>query len=95
VIATIYLVVIAAFGGVDRRSRSSRSRSPCSWHRLLGADRRLGRAHGDEVSFIAIFRFVILPMFLFSGLLPDRDLPAPLEVLVPDAVWRRELCRTG
>ncbi len=35
-----------------------------------------------EISFIAIFRFVILPMFLFSGtFFPVEELPAPLEVI--------------
>jgi lipooligosaccharide transport system permease protein len=35
-----------------------------------------------EVSFIAIFRFLILPMFLFSGtFFPISTLPTPLEVI--------------
>ena len=34
------------------------------------------------VSFVAIFRFVILPMFLFSGtFFPISSLPGPLEVV--------------
>ena len=36
----------------------------------------------NEVSFVAIFRFIILPMFLFSGtFFPISSLPVPLEVL--------------
>ena len=36
----------------------------------------------SEMSFVAIFRFVILPMFLFSGtFFPISTLPTPLEVL--------------
>ena len=40
-------------------------------------------AHTEtEVSFVAIFRFVILPMFLFSGtFFPVEELPRPLEVI--------------
>jgi lipooligosaccharide transport system permease protein len=35
-----------------------------------------------EISFLAIFRFLILPMFLFSGtFFPISTLPAPLEVV--------------
>ena len=36
----------------------------------------------SEISFVAIFRFVILPMFLFSGtFFPISNLPAPLEIV--------------
>ena len=36
----------------------------------------------NEASFVAIFRFVILPMFLFSGtFFPSGSLPQPLEAL--------------
>ena len=40
-------------------------------------------AHAQtEASFVAIFRFVILPMFLFSGtFFPISTLPRPLEVI--------------
>jgi len=54
-------------------------------------------AHTDnEASFVAIFRFVILPMFLFSGtFFPIDRLPAPLELvayLTP--LWHGvDLCR--
>jgi len=36
----------------------------------------------NEASFVAIFRFIILPMFLFSGtFFPISSLPRPLEII--------------
>jgi lipooligosaccharide transport system permease protein len=36
----------------------------------------------SDASFVALFRFVILPMFLFSGtFFPISNLPRPLEVV--------------
>ena len=49
------------------------------------------------MSFIAIFRFVILPMFLFSGtFFPVEELPAPLEVIAyfTPLYHGVELCRS-
>jgi lipooligosaccharide transport system permease protein len=54
-------------------------------------------AHSEnEVSFVAIFRFVILPMFLFSGtFFPISSLPAALEVIAyATPLWHGvTLCR--
>ena len=54
-------------------------------------------AHTEtEVSFVAIFRFVILPMFLFSGtFFPIENLPRALELLAYlTPVWHGvDLCR--
>jgi lipooligosaccharide transport system permease protein len=50
----------------------------------------------NEASFVAIFRFVILPMFLFSGtFFPISRLPAPLEwVAYATPLWHGvDLCR--
>ena len=78
--ATIYLVVITAFGPWSRLSESLRSRRGPRRDRLRRRSPP-GLRLRDEVSFVAIFRFVILLMFLFSrDVLPDHDqLPRPLE----------------
>lgn len=81
--SAIYLVVIAAFGAVN------------SWTGILAVPVAVlvglsfstpiaaWAAHTEtEVSFVAIFRFLILPMFLFSGtFFPISTLPAPLELV--------------
>ena len=66
-----------------RRSACLRSRSRFSSGFRFDARIAAWAAHTEnEVTFIAIFRFVILPMFLFSGtFFPIRPLPTPLEVL--------------
>ena len=81
--ATVYFVVITAFGAVE--SPLGVLAIPVTL--LVGlsftAPFAAWAAHTEtEVSFVAIFRFVILPMFLFSGtFFPISSLPAPLEVL--------------
>jgi lipooligosaccharide transport system permease protein len=81
--ATVYFVVITAFGAVD--SPLGVLAIPVTL--LVGlsftAPIAAWAAHTEtEVSFVAIFRFVILPMFLFSGtFFPISSLPAPLEVV--------------
>ncbi len=81
--ATVYLVVITAFGAVS--SPLAILAIPVTV--LVGLSFSLPiaawAAHTEtEVSFVAIFRFVILPMFLFSGtFFPISSLPAPLEVI--------------
>jgi lipooligosaccharide transport system permease protein len=54
-------------------------------------------AHTEtEISFVAIFRFVILPMFLFSGtFFPISELPAALQgVAYVTPLWHGvDLCR--
>jgi lipooligosaccharide transport system permease protein len=94
---TVYFVVIAAFGAVD--SPLGVLAIPVSV--LVGlafaAPMAAWAAHTQsEVSFVAIFRFVILPMFLFSGtFFPVSTLPAPLEVLAwLTPIWHGvTLCR--
>ena len=81
--ATVYLLVIAAFGAVA--SPLAVLAVPVAG--LVGlayaAPLAAWAAHSEnEGSFVAIFRFVILPMFLFSGtFFPISLLPAPLEAL--------------
>jgi lipooligosaccharide transport system permease protein len=82
-IATIYLVVIAAFGGVDSPLAILAIPVAVLVGIAFSAPIAAWAAHTEtEVSFVAIFRFVILPMFLFSGtFFPIENLPTPLEVL--------------
>ena len=81
--ATVYLIVITAFGAVA--SPLGILTIPVSV--LVGLSFSLPiaawAAHTQtELSFVAIFRFVILPMFLFSGtFFPISSLPAPLEAI--------------
>jgi len=81
--ATVYFVVITAFGAVD--SPLGVLAIPVTV--LVGLSFSTGMAAWaahtqQEVSFVAIFRFLILPMFLFSGtFFPISTLPAPLEVI--------------
>jgi lipooligosaccharide transport system permease protein len=81
--ATIYFVVIAAFGAVE--SPLGVLAIPVTL--LVGlaftTPTAAWAAHTEsDASFVAIFRFVILPMFLFSGtFFPISTLPTPLEVL--------------
>jgi lipooligosaccharide transport system permease protein len=79
----VYLVVITAFGAVD--SPLGILAIPVTL--LVGLSYSLPiaawAAHTeDERSFVAVFRFLILPMFLFSGtFFPISILPAPLEAI--------------
>ena len=81
--ATVYFVVIVAFGAVS--SPLGVLAIPVTV--LVGlsftAPLAAWAAHAQtEASFVAIFRFVILPMFLFSGtFFPISTLPRPLEVI--------------
>ncbi len=95
--ATVYFVVIAAFGAVA---------TPLGVLAIPVAV-LVGLAYStfiaawaartdNEASFVAIFRFVILPMFLFSGtFFPIDRLPAPLEVIAYlTPLWHGvDLCR--
>ena len=82
-IATIYLVVIAGFGGVDSPLAILAIPVAVLVGIAFSAPIAAWAAHTEtEVSFVAIFRFVILPMFLFSGtFFPIENLPTPLELL--------------
>lgn len=81
--STVYVVVITAFGAVE--SPLAVFAVPVAV--LVGLSFSLPlaawAAHVEnEVSFVAIFRFVILPMFLFSGtFFPIENLPRLLEAL--------------
>jgi len=81
--ATVYLVVITAFGAVA--SPLGILAIPVTVFVGLSFSLPIAAwaAHTEtEVSFVAIFRFVILPMFLFSGtFFPISSLPAPLEAI--------------
>ena len=82
-ISTIYLVVIAAFGGVSSPLAVLAIPVAVLVGIAFSAPIAAWAAHTEtEVSFVAIFRFVILPMFLFSGtFFPIENLPSALEVL--------------
>jgi lipooligosaccharide transport system permease protein len=81
--ATIYFVVIAAFGAVN--SPLGVLAIPVTLLVGLSFTGPIAAwaAHTQsEASFVAIFRFIVLPMFLFSGtFFPISSLPAPLEVI--------------
>jgi lipooligosaccharide transport system permease protein len=81
--ATIYFVVIAAFGAIE--SPLGLLAIPVTMLVGLAFSGPIAAwaAHAqNEASFVAIFRFVILPMFLFSGtFFPISSLPTPLEVI--------------
>jgi lipooligosaccharide transport system permease protein len=95
--STIYVAVIAAFGAVN------------SWTGVLAVPVAVlvglafscpiaaWAAHTEtEVSFVAIFRFIILPMFLFSGtFFPVENLPTVLQgIAYLTPLWHGvELCR--
>lgn len=81
--STIYLAVIAAFGAIDSPLGVLAIPVAVLVGLAFAAPIAAWAAHTEtEVSFVAIFRFVILPMFLFSGtFFPISSLPAPLEVI--------------
>ena len=81
--ATVYFVVITVFGAVN---------SPLGVLAIpvtllvglsfTGPIAAWAARTESDASFVAIFRFVILPMFLFSGtFFPISSLPRPLEVI--------------
>ncbi len=81
--ATVYFVVITAFGAVS--SPLGVLAIPVTLLVGLSFTGPIAAwaAHTQsDASFVAIFRFVILPMFLFSGtVFPISSLPRPLEVI--------------
>lgn len=81
--ATVYFVVIAAFGAVESPLGVFAIPVTVLVGLAFTAPLAAWAAHTQtEVSFIAIFRFVILPMFLFSGtFFPISSLPKALEVV--------------
>ena len=96
-ISTVYFVVIAAFGAVESPLGILAIPVTVLVGLAFAAPMAAWAAHTEsEVSFVAIFRFVILPMFLFSGtFFPISTLPAPLEVLAwLTPIWHGvTLCR--
>ena len=81
--AFIYFVVIVAFGAVDSPLGVLAIPVTVLVGISFSAPIAAWAAHTQtEASFVAIFRFLILPMFLFSGtFFPISTLPAPLEVI--------------
>ena len=81
--ATVYFVVIAAFGAVESPLGVLAIPVTVLVGLAFTAPLAAWAAYTQtEVSFIAIFRFVILPMFLFSGtFFPISSLPRALEVI--------------
>jgi lipooligosaccharide transport system permease protein len=81
--ASVYFVVIAAFGAVESPLGVLAIPVTVLVGLAFTAPLAAWAAHTQtEVSFIAIFRFVILPMFLFSGtFFPISNLPKALEVV--------------
>jgi lipooligosaccharide transport system permease protein len=81
--ATIYLIIITAFGAIESPLGVLAVPVTVLVGLSFSAPIAAWAAHAqNEVSFVAIFRFVILPMFLFSGtFFPISSLPTPLEVL--------------
>jgi lipooligosaccharide transport system permease protein len=81
--ASIYFVVITAFGAVESPLGILAIPVTVLVGLSFSGPIAAWAAHAqNEASFVAIFRFVILPMFLFSGtFFPISSLPAPLEVV--------------
>jgi lipooligosaccharide transport system permease protein len=81
--ATVYFLVITAFGAVESPLGVLAIPVTVLVGLAFTAPLAAWAAHTETmVSFMAIFRFVILPMFLFSGtFFPISTLPAPLEVV--------------
>jgi lipooligosaccharide transport system permease protein len=82
-IGVVYFVVIAAFGAVESPLGVLAIPVTVLVGIAFAAPMAAWAAYTQsEVSFVAIFRFVVLPMFLFSGtFFPISTLPTPLEVL--------------
>jgi lipooligosaccharide transport system permease protein len=82
-IGAVYFVVIAAFGAVESPLGVLAIPVTVLVGIAFAAPMAAWAAYTQsEVSFVAIFRFVVLPMFLFSGtFFPISTLPTPLEVL--------------
>ena len=80
---SVYFVVIAAFGAVSSPLGILAIPVTVLVGLAFAAPMAAWAAYSEnEVSFVAIFRFVVLPMFLFSGtFFPISTLPAPLEVV--------------
>jgi lipooligosaccharide transport system permease protein len=95
--AAAYLIVIAAFGAVESPLAVLAIPAAALTGLAYSAPIAAWGAHTEtEASFVAIFRFIIVPMFLFSGtFFPIDRLPAPLELLAYlTPLWHGvDLCR--
>lgn len=95
--SAVYLAVIAAFGGVD--SPYGILALPAAV--LLGAAfttpfAAYAATRDNDAAFVPVNRFIVIPMFLFSGtFFPVSRLPLPLEWLAyATPLWHGvELCR--
>jgi lipooligosaccharide transport system permease protein len=81
--ATVYLIVIVAFGAAHSPLAVLAIPAAMLVGLAYSAPLAAWGAHTEtDASFVAIFRFGILPMFLFSGtFFPIERLPAPLETI--------------
>jgi lipooligosaccharide transport system permease protein len=81
--ATVYLAVIAAFGAVESPLGILAIPVTVLVGLAFAAPIAAWGAYTEtDASFVAIFRFVILPMFLFSGaFFPIEQLPEALQVV--------------
>ena len=80
---TVYFVVMTAFGAVESPLGVLAIPVTVLVGLAFTAPLAAWAAHTEtEASFVAIFRFLILPMFLFSGtFFPISTLPRPLEII--------------
>jgi lipooligosaccharide transport system permease protein len=80
---TVYFVVITAFGAVQSPLGVLAIPVTVLVGLAVSAPLAAWAAHTEtEASFVAIFRFLVLPMFLFSGtFFPISTLPRPLEII--------------
>jgi lipooligosaccharide transport system permease protein len=81
--AAVYFAVIAAFGGIESPLGLLAIPVAAMVGIAFAAPIAAWGAYTEtETSFVAIFRFVILPMFLFSGVFfPVSKLPAVFEAV--------------
>jgi lipooligosaccharide transport system permease protein len=95
--AAVYFAVIAAFGAIESPLGLLAIPVAAMIGISFAAPIAAWGAHIEtDSSFVAIFRFVILPMFLFSGVFfPVSKLPALLEVIAyVTPLWHGvDLCR--
>jgi lipooligosaccharide transport system permease protein len=95
--ATAYLAVIAAFGAIHSGLAVLALPTAVLTGMAVAAPLAAYAAHIDSDSaFVAINRFLIFPMFLFSGtFFPVSRLPRPLELLAyATPLWHGvDLCR--
>jgi len=96
--SVVYLAAIAAFGGVDSAWAVLAVPAAVLVGLAFSAPLAAYAATRDsDAAFVPIYRFVILPLFLFSGtFFPVSRLPLPLEwVAYATPLWHGvDLCRS-